>query len=128
MKGFDLGFRVEISYRVIIISWKGFDFGSFFLKNWRTLKTGLHGFLQNCARLKKVWQSSLVRGCEVPRPAWWHYPHTHNLPSYVTSIKVGTACQVACTKGLIICPKNSMLLDPWLGKGSGFMECTLIVK
>jgi hypothetical protein len=24
------------------------------LKNWRKLKTGLHGFLQNCARLKKV--------------------------------------------------------------------------
>jgi hypothetical protein len=23
------------------------------LKNWRTLKTGLHGFLQNCARRKK---------------------------------------------------------------------------
>jgi len=24
------------------------------LKNWRTLETGLHGFLQNCARPKKV--------------------------------------------------------------------------
>ncbi len=26
----------------------------FILKNWRTLKIGLHGFLENCARAKKV--------------------------------------------------------------------------
>jgi hypothetical protein len=25
-----------------------------FLKNWRTFKTGLHGFLHNCAKPKKV--------------------------------------------------------------------------
>jgi len=26
----------------------------FFIQNWRILKTGMHGFLQNCARPKKV--------------------------------------------------------------------------
>jgi len=34
-----------------------------FLKNWRTLKTRLHGFLQNCARPKKGVQKDKRNQC-----------------------------------------------------------------
>ncbi len=37
----------------------------FSLKNWRTLKTGLHGFLQNCARWKKGWSESAATSAPV---------------------------------------------------------------
>jgi hypothetical protein len=46
------------------------------LKNWRTLKTRVHGFLQNCARPKKVCKKTSESrggggGGLVPRRVEW---------------------------------------------------------